>query len=140
LVTGGGDTIDAYVTGFEPGDKDSGWSHLVGSLEFSVILRSADGITRQHAIARISSLPLEFREQITEAGPNGQPALASWAYNMVASLDGQDISARANRLTHARLLQWRNDRSHHDCILDEDFLKSGVASSRISVTAEDDLV
>ena len=36
-----------------------------------------------------------------------------------ASIDGQDISARSLRLSHARLLNWRPDRSIDNCIVDK---------------------
>lgn len=118
------DGIDAFVTGFEPGDESKGWAGLVGALEFSVYLKK-DGEQKLHKIARITNIPMELRKRITEV-VDGQPVLKKDWYGKVAEIDGQCVSARSYRLKHARLIQWRNDRSEDTCVMDEDFLKSMI--------------
>ena len=56
-MMGLGDTIDAFVSGYEPADENKSWAGLVGAIEFSVYLREADGTTRPHKIARITNIP-----------------------------------------------------------------------------------
>lgn len=120
------DSIDAFVSGYELGDEERGWAGYVGSLEFSVLLRSQDGSIRPHVIARISSLPMEDRIKMTDKTDPDNPKLAADYYGRCASLDGQDISARSLRLTHAVLKEWRPDRSPDTCRMDEEFLKSMI--------------
>lgn len=124
-MLGIGDTIDAFVTGFEPADENKSWAGLVGALEFSVLLRNFNGDIKQHKIARISAIPMDLREQMTEV-VDGKVTLKSEWYGKVASIDGQCISARSHRLKHAVLSDWRPDRSAETCIMDEDFMLSMV--------------
>ena len=120
------DGIDAYITGYELGSKGTAWEDYIGSLEFSVIMRNKDGSEVEHKIARISNIPLELRKKITVMGSDGKPELDKSYYGKVATIDGQCMSARALRLRHARLIEWRPDRSADTCYMDEDFIKSMV--------------
>lgn len=120
------DTLDAFVSGFEEADDNKSWAGLIGALEFSVHLRCSDGSERIHKIARITNIPMETRKEFTELSPEGKPRLKKEIYGRCASIDGQCVSARALRLKHAILVNWRPDRSEDTCILDEDYLKSMV--------------
>lgn len=124
--SGIGDGIDAFVTGFEPADEDKSWAGYVGALEFSVYLRGNDGSVKTHKIARITNITMELRKELTVMDENGNPTLSKDWYGRVATVDGQCLSARAMRLKHARLIEWRPDRSEDTCILDEDYAKSMV--------------
>ena len=120
------DTIDAFVSGFEPADEGKSWAGLVGALEFSVYLRDSDGNQKVHKIAKVANITQELRESLTEKDANGDPILKQEWYGKVASIDGQCVSARSHRLKHAVLVQWRPDRSEDTCIVDKDFLESMV--------------
>lgn len=121
-----GDSIDCFVTGFEPGDETKGWKGLVGALEFSCYLRDKNGDLKPHVIAHISNLTMDLRKAMTEVGADGEPKLKSEWYGKCASVDGQAVSARVRALKHARLVDWRPDRSPETCIIDEDFLNSMI--------------
>ena len=121
-----GDTIDAFVTGFEPADETKGFAGMVGCLEFSCYLRDAQGNTKPHMIARVSNIPLDLRKEITDHDENGNPILKKEVYGRVAEIDGQCVTARALRLKHAVLVNWRPDRDESTCVMDEDFLKSMI--------------
>lgn len=120
------DTLDAFVTGFDLGEKGKGYEDLVGSLTFSVWLTTDAGVRVQHEIARIASMELEFRKKITVLDGDGNPVLAEDMYGKVAEIDGQDVSARSRRLTHAVLKQWRPDKEESICELTESFLNSMI--------------
>ena len=121
------DSLDAFVSGFELGDPEKGYANLIGSLVFSVYLQDENGNVEEtpHEIGKISSIPLALREEITIL-KNGKYILDPKMYGKVASIDGQDISARSLRLSHARLLNWRPDRSIDNCIVDKSWLLSEV--------------
>lgn len=121
-----GDGIDAFVTGFEPADETKSWAGLVGAIEFSVMVKCEDGSEKVHKIARITNIPMELRREITVPDAEGNPTLKSDWYGKVATVDGQCLSARAFRLKHARLIEWRSDRSADTCVMDEAYLKSMV--------------
>ena len=87
-----------------------------------IIIQSSKG----HKIARVTNIPMDLREQMTELDEDGNPRLKPSWYGKVASVDGQCISAREKRLKHAVLVEWRPDRSEDTCIIDRDFLESMV--------------
>lgn len=120
------DTIDAYVTGYELADSNKSWSNLIGSLIFSVLLEDESGNFNPHPIAKISSIPMDLRQSITDYDSDGNPILTKSFYGKVASIDGQCISARSHRLKHAVLVNWRDDRSPDTCILSKSDLLSMV--------------
>lgn len=125
-MEGLGDTVDAYVTGFVPADEGKSWSGLIGALEFSVMLQKPDGSVVPHHIASVSNIPLDMRTEMSELDSNNVPRLKQEYYGKVAEIDGQDVSARAKRLSHAILVQWRDDKSPNECTMTEDFLNSMI--------------
>lgn len=124
--TGLGDTLDAFVTGYDLGEEGKGWEGQVGSLTFSVILEKKDGTTTVHEIARVSNISAELRAEITDLTDPNSPKLKKEWYGKCASLDGQSVSARALRLVHAVIVEWRPDRSSDSCVMSEEFLKEMV--------------
>ena len=90
------------------------------------MLRKSDGTVVPHVIARISSIPMDLRLEMTDKSDSNNIKLKSEWYGKCASLDGQDISARSKRLMHAVLVNWRPDRSSDSCVIDESFLDSMV--------------
>lgn len=128
-----GDTLDGYVSGWEEGSPGTANEGLIGALIFSVNLRKTDGSMEEHQIGKIGAIPEVMRKAISLKDANGKligidfEALRNQTGGTtVASLDGQDISARALRLSHAVLKAWRPDRSPETCVMDEDFLRSQV--------------
>lgn len=118
------DTIDAFVSGYERSDENKSLSDYVGTLIFSVYLVDEKGNKKIHEIAKISGLGMELRKKITFKNDLDEPVLDKDWYGKVASIDGVCVSSRVRRLRHARLVNWRSDRSSDTCILDEEFLNS----------------
>ena len=125
-MMGLGDTIDAFVTGFEPADEEKSWSGLIGAVEFSVYLRDANGEQKLHKIARVTNIPMDLRKEMTTHDADGNPIMKPEWYGKVGSVDGQCLSARSLRLKHAVLVNWRPDRDESTCVLDKDFAMSMV--------------
>jgi len=119
-VEGSDDTIDAYISGYKPGDK--GFEGMVGALEFSVILQKSDGAEVDHIIAYISGIPLSLRREISLEDGSLDPEVIGRVY----SIDGQAISSRAKRLRHARIVCPRPDRDRYTCVLTESFLDEQI--------------
>jgi ATP-dependent DNA ligase len=125
-MRGLGDHIDGWISGFEEAKEDKGLAGLVGSLNISVYLQDESGNLKEHVIGRVANIPLEERRMMTEIGMDGKPTLKKEYYGRVVEIDAQDISARALRGTHCRLVGWRPDRSSDTCIVTESFIKSLV--------------
>lgn len=129
-----GDTIDAFVIGFEEGEKGTKNEGKVASLKFGVELldkfnepivdQSGDPIT--HHIATVSGLTDELKDAISTKDIFGNVALRQEVYGRVASIDGQDLSSRNLRFAHAVLVNWRDDRSANTCKLRKDILEKLV--------------
>lgn len=114
-----GSDIDAFVSGFEIGSDDTANENLVGSLDFSVYLVPSG---EEHVIARCSNIPREMRQQMTVIGPDGKPTLDPSYYGKVAAIEGMDISSRAKRFQHARILRWRDGvdgKNQYSCTFSE---------------------
>lgn len=117
--------LDAFVTGFKPGNKGTRNEGLVGALCVSAFIRDEDGREVEQEIATVAGIPDDVREKITEKSPDG-PALKEHIYNKVITIEGQDMSARNMRVSHARLIQWRPDRSPDSCVLDRRSLEEQI--------------
>lgn len=124
--TGHGDSIDAFVTGFSLGTEGSGWEGLIGSLDLSMNIITSAGEEYQHMIARVSNIPLETRKAITVKDDQGNITLDPSWMGKVLEVDGQDVSAREKRLTHARIIRERPDRSIFECVMMEEDLNRFV--------------
>lgn len=129
-----GDTIDAFVIGFEEGTPGTANEGRVASLKFGVELLdssnepildpSGDPIT--HHIATVGGLTDELKDAITTKDVFGNVALRQDVYGKVASIDGQDLSSRNLRFAHAVLVNWRVDRSADTCKIRKDILEKLV--------------
>lgn len=118
--------LDAWVTGFIPSSEDKGWSNYIGSLVFSCKVKMKDGSIKLHTIGTCSGLSEELRKQATTY-IDCKPSLNPDFYGKVATLSGQNISARKLALTHAIIECWRPDKSPEGCeILTEEELLSMV--------------
>lgn len=133
-LEGLGDTIDAFVVGFEEGTPGTSNEGLVSSLKFGVELldrnnepildHSGDPII--HHIATVGGLTQELKEAISTKDMFGNVALKQEIYGKVASIDGQDLSSRNLRFAHAILVAWRFDRSADTCKMRKDILEKLV--------------
>ena len=118
--------LDAWVTGFIPSSKDKGWSEYIGALVFSCKVKMMDGTIKTHIIGACSGISLELRKEATIL-IDGVPTLNPSFLGRVATLSGQNISARKLALTHAVIQNWRPDKDPDGCeILTEEELLSLV--------------
>ena len=126
-----GDTFDCFVIGFNEGQKGTKNEGLVGSLNFGIylldennnIILDEHGIPYIHHVATVGGLTDELRLAITTRDFNGNVQLKPEIYGAVGVIDGQDLSDKNLRLAHARLIQWRNDKSAQQCAVRKDFLE-----------------
>lgn len=115
-----GDTIDTFVTGFEPGRKGTAFENLVGSIAVSVFIRKDDGSLEEREIAKFSGITLEERIKMTEV-INGEPTLRPEFYGRCVEVDAQQVT-KNGRFQHCTFVRWRWDKNKDSCILDESFL------------------
>lgn len=124
--TGIGDSIDGWVSGFKLGSKDTANEGLVAALEISIKLLCNDGRMRDHVVAYVPNIDRKTSEAITVLDENGNPTMSEDFYNVVVEVDGQNISKVSRRLTHPRLLRYRQDKMPEDCIYTEEFINSQI--------------
>lgn len=120
-----GDTIDAFITGFEPGNKGTAFEKLIGSVAVSVYVQRKDGTTYVKEIGRFSGILLSLRHQMTEI-IDGQPTLKPEYYGRVCEVDGMGLSARNMKLNHCQFLGFRLDKSSDACVMTEEQLEKLV--------------
>lgn len=117
-----GDTIDAFISGYEPGSVGTSFEGLVGSVAVSVYIEKKDGTLEPREIGKFSGILLSLRREMTDT-IDGEPVLRPEFYNRVCEVDGMGLSARNMRLNHCQFLGFRQDKSPSDCVLkEEDFL------------------
>lgn len=119
-----GDTIDAFITGYERGKKDGAFRDLVGSVCVSVYVRKKNGELEQREIAKFSGFPLDLRKQMTET-IDGEPTLKAEYYGKVVEIDGQNMT-KNGRFQHCIFCGFRYDKLKDSCVMDEEFLESQV--------------
>lgn len=118
--------IDAWVSGFMPSSDDKAWSNLIGSLVFSCNVKMLDGCIKERVIGVCSGIPLELRKAAT-VYIDGKPTLNPEFLGRVATLSGQDISARKLAITHCTIVTWRPDKDISGCeVLSEEELRSMI--------------
>lgn len=116
--------IDAFITDYVVGNDDTRNENMVVGFIFSVRLEKEDGNIVNHKIAVCSNISDYIKEDATVIDDNGNVSLNNDYYFRVATLKGQNISARNMRLTHAVIEMWRPERSADTCeVLKESELK-----------------
>ena len=116
--------IDAFITDYVVGNDDTRNENMVVGFVFSVRLEKEDGNIVNHKIAVCSNISDCIKEDATVIDDNGNVSLNNDYYFRVATLTGQNISARNMRLTHAVIERWRPERSADTCeVLKESELK-----------------
>lgn len=117
--------IDAFVTDYVVGKDDTRNSNMVVGFVFSILLKKQDGSVVTHPIAVCSNVSDIIKDDATVISEDGQVKLNPYYYGRVATVQGQNISARSLRLTHAVIDCWRPDRSADttETILESDLRK-----------------
>lgn len=117
--------IDAFVTDYVVGKDDTRNSNMVVGFVFSILLKKQDGSIVTHPIAVCSNVSDIIKDDATVISEDGQVKLNHDYYGRVATVQGQNISARSLRLTHAVIDCWRPDRSADttETILESDLRK-----------------
>ena len=117
--------IDAFVTDYVVGKDDTRNSNMVVGFVFSILLKKQDGSVVTHPIAVCSNVSDIIKDDATVISEDGQVKLNPDYYGRVATVQGQNISARSLRLTHAVIDCWRPDRSADttEIILESDLRK-----------------
>ena len=115
-----GDSIDVFVSGFEPGSKGSSFEKLVGSVTVSAYVKRFDGSLEETELGKFSGITLEERQNMTML-IDGKPVLKPEYYQRVVEIDAQQITAHG-RFQHCVFKRWRFDKTYDQCIISEEFL------------------
>ena len=117
-----GDTIDAFITGYELGKKGTAFENLIGSVAISVFVEKADGSLEEREVGKFSGFNLDMRKSMT-GYVNGVPVLKPEYYGKVVEIDGQQVT-KNGRFAHCVFICFRYDKLKDACILKEEFLQS----------------
>lgn len=120
-----GDTVEGWISGFEPATEGKNREGYIGNILVSVKIRRADGTEYDHCIAKISGIDMKLRQDMTEV-VGGEPRLKASYYDRVVEIDGAGVSSRELRFSHAVFCGFRYDVEKADCVMSEDFLKKMV--------------
>lgn len=107
--------LDAFVTDYVVGKDDTRNQNMVVGFVFSVMLERQDGSTVTHPIAVCSNVSDFVKEDATVIDDSGIVKLNPDYYGRVATIQGQNVSARSLRLTHAVIDCWRLDKDASGC-------------------------
>lgn len=107
--------LDAFVTDYVVGKDDTRNQNMVVGFVFSVMLEKQDGSTVTHPIAVCSNVSDFVKEDATVIDDSGTVKLKPDYYGRVATIQGQNVSARNLRLTHAVIDCWRLDKDISGC-------------------------
>jgi len=119
--------IDAFVTDYVTGTDGTRNENMVVGFVFSVKMEKDDGTIVTHPIATCSNVSDYIKEDATVIDEDGSVKLNPTYYGRVATVQGQNVSARNLRLTHAIIDSWRFDKDSSQCeILKESFIRSMI--------------
>ena len=119
--------LDAFITDYVLGKSDTRNENMVVGFVFSVKLKKNDGSIVIHPIAVCSNVSDFIKEDATVIDENGNVTMNKNYYGRVATLQGQNISARSLRLTHSIIDVWRPEKDSSNCeILKESELRKLV--------------
>lgn len=119
--------LDAFITDYVLGKDDTRNENMIVGFIFSIKLRKNNGSIVTHPVAVCSNVSDFIKEDATVVDENGNITLNKDYYGRVATLQGQNVSARNLRLTHAVIDQWRLDKNCDDCeIINESELRKLV--------------
>lgn len=118
--------IDAFVIGYTNGGE---WDKagLIAGITLGVyLLGDNNEQLGVHWLATVSGIPLQTRMALSEVR-DGKPALKTEFYGQVLTIDGQDISARNQRISHAKadwVTGFRHDKTAYECTMRRSFIES----------------
>ena len=119
--------IDAFITDYVVGNSDTRNENMVVGFVFSVKMEKDDGTIVTHPIATCSNVSDFIKEDATVIDADGSVKLNPTYYGRVATIKGQNVSARNLRITHAIIECWRPESSAETAeTLKESFLRSLV--------------
>lgn len=119
--------LDAFITDYVVGNTDTRNENMIVGFVFSIMMEKDNGQVVTHPIAVCSNVSDFIKEDATVINENGEVILNKKYYGRVATLQGQNISARQLRLTHSIIKDWRPDKSADNCeIIKESELRSLV--------------
>ena len=119
--------IDAFVTDYVVGTGGTRNENMVVGFVFSVKMQRDDGTIVMHPIATCSNVSDYIKDDATVVDSDGSIKLNPTYYGRVATVQGQNVSARNLRLTHAVINCWRPESSAETVeTLKESFLRSLV--------------
>ena len=119
--------IDAFVTDYVIGKDDTRNENMVVGFVFSVKMEKDDGTIVTHPIATCSNVSDFIKEDATVIDADGSVKLNPTYYGKVATIQGQNISARNLRITHAVINCWRPESSAETVeTLKESFIRSMI--------------
>jgi ATP-dependent DNA ligase len=119
--------IDAFVTDYVIGKDDTRNENMVVGFVFSVKMEKDDGTVVTHPIATCSNVSDFIKEDATIIDADGSVKLNPTYYGKVATIQGQNISARNLRITHAVINCWRPESSAETVeTLKESFIRSMI--------------
>lgn len=119
--------IDAFITDYVVGNDDTRNANMVVGFVFSVKMKKDDGTIVTHPIATCANVSDFIKEDATIISDDGSVKLNPDYYGRVATVQGQNISARNLRLTHAVINSWRPEKNAEHCeVLKESELKSMI--------------
>lgn len=119
--------LDAFITDYVIGKSDTRNENMVVGFVFSIKMEKEDGTVVTHPIAVCSNVSDFIKDDATVIDDNGNVTLNKDYYGRVATVQGQNISARQLRLTHSTIQTWRFDKSADGCeVIKESELKKLV--------------
>lgn len=117
--------LDAFITDYVIGKDDTRNENMVVGFVFSIEMLKDDGTTVTHPVATCSNVSDFIKEDATVIDSDGSVKLSPDYYGRVATVQGQNVSARNLRLTHATIVNWRFDKSPENCeVIKESELRS----------------
>lgn len=119
--------IDAFITDYVIGNDDTRNENMVVGFVFSVKMQKDDGTIVTHPIATCANVSDFIKEDATVISEDGSIKLNPDYYGRVATVQGQNVSARNLRLTHATIVSWRFDKNAEGCeVIKESELRSMI--------------
>jgi ATP-dependent DNA ligase len=115
--------FDCYVCGYEQGKASSRYHDRVACLIFGV--KTEEGL---RVVAKVANLPSKFRRDVSlYNAKTGQVELRLDVKDRVATVSGMEISRKAKRLSHPKLIRWRGDLTPEDCLYSTNDIKGDAS-------------
>lgn len=119
--------LDAFITDYVVGNDGTRNENSIVGFVFSIKMEKDSGEIVTHQIATCSNFSDFIKEDATVINSDGSVTLNKDYYGRVATIQGQNVSARNLRLTHAVVSSWRPEKSADGCeVIKESELKNLV--------------